>query len=720
MDNKFIDVVVDIGDGFLTILEKLGFKESEAEKVISKMQDKNLLEGTNIRGVWTEDGEIKVAEDTGVTNDEGRYVVRFEGKTLDAIKEVITESANTDEPITGFDKSPEIQQLIIDAKSEAQSATQTDAEESNSTVFGSNDTENEDGAAEFNTEDTTDTTETESDNDANATADFDDNESPQAKDPSAATADEDSTDNAAPYFSGTEDLPEDLDENDEFADANDASDDVLGDVAPTPVGTPAGDFHARPAPSARPSNIDGIIRPSVTADNSQVAYTTPETTTNFSADEPATYDENTPYNNDAEAAETIDFAGDESNNSTYGDVRIQGDDADGVNVVVGDNRDASAASGDSYEFGTDTDYSEDEVVSDVNEPQSDYSEVTTPDLDIETLEDSEQNSEFTDVVSPDYGGEELTNQEAQMTGQEYIESDEERNIRAMLQARSAGAHSVPITDINGAYTGEYITQDGVKFTPVDNTGEGVDDHVQEYQRINNIPDGQFGTTLVHANGVDSGYMIGRDGSVYSPAEDAARQDEYNKVRAMQQAQAQGVHSVPVADENGAYTGVFITQDGNIYTPTNNDGLSHIDGLNDQQRAWNAQQTALEAQNIAATSAGWSSDGSTDSSTSTYTGEEVNPADWDDNGDVIGRTAGVSWEDNPASVATRYTGEVVNQGDWDDSGSAIGSYSGGSSFPDHNSDGRDDRTQIYVNGMPQGPGTLDQNYDGLTDSMITGI
>jgi hypothetical protein len=124
-ENSFIDVVADIGDDIGQIFGKLGFTESETKQIINSMQSEGLFDGLHIRGVWTENGEIKVAQDTGVMNDAGQYVVRLNQDSLDVIAKTIAASQDSDSPIDLDGKVPEIQSL---ASSITQSSNPTPEE----------------------------------------------------------------------------------------------------------------------------------------------------------------------------------------------------------------------------------------------------------------------------------------------------------------------------------------------------------------------------------------------------------------------------------------------------------------------------------------------------------------------------------------------------------------------------------------------------------------
>lgn len=121
-ENSFIDVVADIGDDIGQIFGKLGFTESEAKQIISTMQSEGLFDGLHIRGVWTENGEINVAQDTGVMNEAGQYVVRLNQDALNVIANTIATSQDSDSPIVLDGKVPEIQSL---ARSTPQSLNPT-------------------------------------------------------------------------------------------------------------------------------------------------------------------------------------------------------------------------------------------------------------------------------------------------------------------------------------------------------------------------------------------------------------------------------------------------------------------------------------------------------------------------------------------------------------------------------------------------------------------
>ncbi len=118
-NNKAIDVVVDIGDGFIKLLEKLGFKEEESQHIISTLKDNGAFDGFKIRGVGLdENGEVVVYPDTGVQNENGQYVVRIAGETLDAFKQAL-KNANPD--LSDLDpecKAPEVKAIIEEIKNE--------------------------------------------------------------------------------------------------------------------------------------------------------------------------------------------------------------------------------------------------------------------------------------------------------------------------------------------------------------------------------------------------------------------------------------------------------------------------------------------------------------------------------------------------------------------------------------------------------------------------
>jgi hypothetical protein len=111
-NNPFIDIVVEAGDGIIRLLEKLGLKEPEAQQIIDTLQQNDLLTGLDVRGVWTENGEIKVAQDTGVTNDQGQPVVRITGPALAALTQAIKNSSATDVPINVDNIAPEAKAVI--------------------------------------------------------------------------------------------------------------------------------------------------------------------------------------------------------------------------------------------------------------------------------------------------------------------------------------------------------------------------------------------------------------------------------------------------------------------------------------------------------------------------------------------------------------------------------------------------------------------------------
>lgn len=138
-NNPFIDIVVEAGDGIIRLLEKIGLKEPEAQQIIDTLQQKDLLTGIDVRGVWTEDGEIKVAQDTGVTNDQGQSVVRISGPALEALTEAIKNSSATDSPISVDNIAPEAKTVIQAALANDSSNFATEPD-SNSTPLSTGNT----------------------------------------------------------------------------------------------------------------------------------------------------------------------------------------------------------------------------------------------------------------------------------------------------------------------------------------------------------------------------------------------------------------------------------------------------------------------------------------------------------------------------------------------------------------------------------------------------
>lgn len=84
----YVDLPIRMGDGLLGILSRLGIPEADTDKIVIALGEKQLLNGSAIAGIkQTDQGDIMVFQNTGITDNTGKNVVRFNQAAIDTIRD---------------------------------------------------------------------------------------------------------------------------------------------------------------------------------------------------------------------------------------------------------------------------------------------------------------------------------------------------------------------------------------------------------------------------------------------------------------------------------------------------------------------------------------------------------------------------------------------------------------------------------------------------------